>query len=100
MEFSRQEFWSGFPFPTPRDLLNPGIKPTSLMSAALADEFFTTCATWEATLRIYGFAFWSLSHFEFIFVYDVRKCPNFILLYAASSFPSSTYFFNLFLIAG
>ena len=27
MEFSRQEYWSGFPFPSPGDLPNPGIKP-------------------------------------------------------------------------
>ena len=26
MEFSRQEYWSGFPFPTSEDLPNPGIK--------------------------------------------------------------------------
>ena len=30
MGFSRQEYWSGLPFPSPRDHLNPGIKPTSL----------------------------------------------------------------------
>ena len=29
MEFSRQEYWSVFPFPSPGDLLNPGIKPRS-----------------------------------------------------------------------
>ena len=29
MEFSRQEHWSGLPFPFPRDLPNPGIKPRS-----------------------------------------------------------------------
>ena len=29
MEFSRQEYWSGLPFPSPEDLLNPGIKPRS-----------------------------------------------------------------------
>ena len=29
MGFSRQEYWSGLPFPTPRDLPNPGIKPES-----------------------------------------------------------------------
>ena len=29
IEFSRQEYWSGLPFPTPRDLPNPGIKPVS-----------------------------------------------------------------------
>ena len=30
MEFSRQEYWSGLPFPTPGDLPDPGIKPRSL----------------------------------------------------------------------
>ena len=37
----RQEYCSGFPFSTPRDLPNPGIKPTSSVSAALAGRFFT-----------------------------------------------------------
>ena len=27
--FSRQEYWSGLPFPSPGDLPNPGIKPRS-----------------------------------------------------------------------
>ena len=29
MEFSRQEYWSGLPFPSPGDLHNPGIEPGS-----------------------------------------------------------------------
>ena len=29
MELSRQGYWSGLPFPSPADLLNPGIEPTS-----------------------------------------------------------------------
>ena len=29
MGFSRQEYWSGLPFPSPGDLPNPGIKPGS-----------------------------------------------------------------------
>ena len=29
MEFSRQEYWSEYPFPSPGDLPNPGIKPRS-----------------------------------------------------------------------
>ena len=29
MEFSRQEYWSGLPFPSAVDLPNPGIKPRS-----------------------------------------------------------------------
>ena len=32
MGFSRQEYWSGLPFPSPGGLADPGIKPTSLMS--------------------------------------------------------------------
>ena len=42
MKFSRQEFWSGVPFPTLEDLPNPGIKPASLAFPALAGGFFTT----------------------------------------------------------
>ena len=34
MEFSRQEHWSGLPFPSPGDLPNPGIKPGSPASQA------------------------------------------------------------------
>ena len=42
MGFSRQEYWSGLPFPPPEDLPNPGIEPLSLTSLALAGGFFTT----------------------------------------------------------
>ena len=42
MEFSRQAYWSGLPFPTPGDLPDPGIEPTSPVSSALAGGFFTT----------------------------------------------------------
>ena len=42
MEFSRQEYWVGLPFPPPGDLSNPGIKPASLASPVLAGKFFTT----------------------------------------------------------
>ena len=48
MGFSRQECWSGLLCPLPGDLLNPGIKPTSLTFPALAGRFFTTNASWEA----------------------------------------------------
>ena len=29
VEFPKQEYWSGLPFPSPQDLPDPGIKPTS-----------------------------------------------------------------------
>ena len=40
MEFSRQEYWSGLPFPSPVDLPDPGIEPTSpaLQADALTSE--------------------------------------------------------------
>ena len=42
MEFSRQEYWSGLPFFLLGDLSDPGIKPTSPVSAALQVDSFTT----------------------------------------------------------
>ena len=35
VEFSRREYWSGFPFPSPRNLPDPGIEPMSPVSLAL-----------------------------------------------------------------
>ena len=46
--FSRQEYWSGVPFPPPGDLPDLGIKSASLKSPALAGGFFTSSTTWEA----------------------------------------------------
>ena len=43
--FSRQEYWSGLPLPPPGDLPDAQIKPTSLVSPALAGRFFTSGAT-------------------------------------------------------
>ena len=40
--FSRQEYWSGLPFPSPGDLPDPGIEPKSTVSPALACRLFTT----------------------------------------------------------
>ena len=42
MEFFRQDYWSGLPCPPPGDVPDPGIKPVSLTSPALAGKFFTT----------------------------------------------------------
>ena len=44
MEFFRQEYWCGLPFPTLGDLPDPGIKSAS---PALAGKSFTTSATWK-----------------------------------------------------
>ena len=57
MGFSRQEYWSGFPFPSPRDLPDPGIEPGSptvqadsllsepLAAAAAAAKSLQSCPT-------------------------------------------------------
>ena len=47
MEFSRQEYWSGLPFPSPGDLPIPGIKPRSSAlhaDSCIAGRFFTVWA--------------------------------------------------------
>ena len=66
MGFSKQEYWCGLPFPSPGDLPNPGIAPTSLASLALAGRFFTPSAMWEA-------------HFYFLYVSLI--CPISFLLF-------------------
>ena len=40
MEFSKQEYWSGLPFPPPKDLPNPGTEPTppALQADSLLSE--------------------------------------------------------------
>ena len=52
MGVSRQEDWSGLPWPPPGDLPDPGIEPRSFMSPALADGCFITSATWETQICI------------------------------------------------
>ena len=47
MRFSRQEYWSGLPFPSPGDFPNPGIEPGS---PAFAGRHFTIWATREAPI--------------------------------------------------
>ena len=42
MEFSGQEYWIELPFPSPGDLIDPGIKHASPESPVLTDGFFTT----------------------------------------------------------
>ena len=46
MESSREEYWSGLPFPFPGDIPDPGIEPAS---PALAGGFFTTEAPGNVT---------------------------------------------------
>ena len=48
MGFSRQDYWSGLPFPPPGDLSDPGIKPKSLESSGTGRQILYHWATGEA----------------------------------------------------
>ena len=51
MEFSRQEYWNGLPFPSPEDLPDPGTEPWSpaLQAASLPTE--PTSSNWKVTKK-------------------------------------------------
>ena len=66
MGCSRQEYWSGLPFPPPVDLSRSETELLSLMSPALAGGFFTTSATWKALTLVYYSA-------------ENKKSPNYCL---------------------
>ena len=51
MEFSRQEYWSGVPFPPPEGLSDPGMEPVSSACPALADRFFISEPPGDSTLK-------------------------------------------------
>ena len=50
---SRQEYRSGLPCPSPRNLPDPGIEPLSLMSPALTGRFFSTSTTWSLVVTVH-----------------------------------------------
>ena len=52
MEFSRQEYWCGLPFPPSGDLPDPGIEPKPPAAPALAGRFFTTEPSGKPKLTI------------------------------------------------
>ena len=69
MEFSRQAYRSGVPFPAPGDLPDPGIEPASLASPALAGGFFTIVTPGKPMsiyLSIYIYIFLK---FIYLFIY-------------------------------
>ena len=72
--FPRQEGWSGWPFPSPGDLPDPGIKPTSL---ALQVDFYSS-ATGEAP-RIQKEYHYS-SHSTCFCIKKLKLIPDFIKL--------------------
>ena len=69
MGFPSQEYWSGFPFPSPGDLPNPGTKPES---PALACRFFTLShqeSPWTSIISVQ-----SLSHVQLFVIPRIAAC--------------------------
>ena len=61
MGFSRQEYWSGLPCPSPGDLPDPGIRPVSLsLVLQLEGGFFITSTTWEAQISVSSSMKWGV----------------------------------------
>ena len=87
MGFSRQEYWSGLPCPSPGDLLNPEIKP---VSPALAGGFFTSWVTREACF-LYNY---SLN----LIICRRTSSPLVYYCYLSSGFASSVSILQTFVI--
>ena len=90
MGFLRQEYWSRLPFPSPRDLSDPGIKPVSLLSPALqADSFsnespgkptfhiWTQICTYQAKYYILPITFHTFLYFRFFLRKDLSFSEQF-----------------------
>ena len=76
-DFSRQEYWSGLPIPSPGDLPNLGIKPTSLASHALTGVFFISWVVGEFTvwLDTIGINLYSLTVAVFVRLLHCEVTP-------------------------
>ena len=90
MGFSRQEYWSGLPFPPPGDPPNPEIEPMSLKSLSLAGGFFTSNATWEACLTD-----WPC----FLFLIEAQLIYNVVFISAVQQSDSVIHIHTSFLVS-
>ena len=84
MEFSRQEYWSGLPFPSPWDLPDPGIKPRSpllradiLLSELKSDHYYKVRRYF--TLSLIKIKLYSKIDFSIILYKNIGKDAFFLL---------------------
>ena len=80
MEFSRQECWSGLPFPSPGNFPDPGIEPRS---PTLIDRCFTIWATRDECNSALVWAFFGIA-----FLWDWNENWPFLVLWPQLSFPN------------
>ena len=84
MEFSRPEYWSGLPFPSPGNLPNPGIKPASLalkVNVLLSHREVLLKCSWHPLSRVF------LSVLPLLFVPCLLHTP---CIYTACSITSES----------
>ena len=86
MGFSLQEYCSGLPFPPPGDLPDPGIKPVSFMSPALAEGFFTTSAA--SSHSFYGHLIHQLWETNLPTLQEKEKVSDKLIIISRPHFPS------------
>ena len=80
VRFSRQEQWSGLPFPSPGDLPDPGIESVSLASPASTGWFFYHCAICMVCVCVYKTIF-SKTHVDRNYEVSTEPFIEFLLGY-------------------
>ena len=73
-EFSRQEYWNGLPFPSPEDLLNPGIEPGSpvLQADSLLSE-----PPWKSPFHLSYLNYWHMASHSICILFCVAYSDQF-----------------------
>ena len=94
MGFPRQEHWSGLLFPSPGDLPDPGIKPTSLASPVLAGRLFTTVPPWKPRGRHKQYK----ADYELLFHSDRLGFTRKILLKAGTQLKHSNTHYSYYIL--
>ena len=88
-EFSRQEYWSGFPFPSPGDLLDPGIEPES---PVLKADSLPISATREA---LYFIWLWLKVNFSLFLLFSLNfEMVGWLWVNKNCLCNSTAYFYN------
>ena len=87
LAFSRQEYCSGLPFPSPGDRPNPGIKPSSLVSLTLAGGLFTTTTIWKAHYTLYIYIYNNFTPLSLI----IKKKTTMVLGFCLNILITSTF---------
>ena len=97
MEFFRQEYWSGLPFPTLGELPDPGIKLASLASPALVRGIFTTVPPGRLMKKIY----YSCKCFQYLFSHFMVRFSFYqiIIIYAIQDYSETLLFGNSILVS-